>query len=595
MSIELEVVTPVELEMEEASMRGPQGPKGDQGEKGDKGDKGDTGSTGATGPTGPKGDTGATGEQGIQGNKGDKGDAGIGIASITFKNTDEAGNNVYLITLTDSKTYTFTANRGPKGDVGLKGDKGDTGDQGPKGAQGVQGIQGIQGAKGDKGLTGDTGPQGPQGEVGPQGEQGKQGVQGNPGNDGVGINSVVYKEEKANGDKVYTINLSDSTTYDFIVPKGAKGNKGEPFTYEDLTTAQIEELAKDISSFVGVPTKTSELTNDSNFVSDANYQHTDNNFTDALLTKLNGLTKITKVSELENDEGFLKEHQSLSGYATEQWVEGKDYLPASHNISPAAHSDIRELITGLTTRLNALADSDDTTLDQLSEIVAYIKANRSLIESITTSKVSVSDIVDNLTSTATNKPLSAKQGMALKALIDAIVIPTKLSDLQDDIKADNIFIATYGTTTAEEIGAAYAAGKATFCKKNNQFAPLASRVNKRYVFTFSYGNQNVMWQCNNDNWSTLSIAVPSITTTTATLTVDGWEVDGDELKQTVAVSNLPISGYIYTTYPNSSQYKAWTEAGIYADDVTTANSITFHCTEKPTVAVSVNIKKEQVG
>lgn len=432
MSIELEVVTPVELEMEEASMRGPQGPKGDQGEKGDKGDKGDTGSTGATGPTGPKGDTGATGEQGIQGNKGDKGDAGIGIASITFKNTDEAGNNVYLITLTDSKTYTFTANRGPKGDVGLKGDKGDTGDQGPKGAQGVQGIQGIQGAKGDKGFTGDTGPQGPQGEVGPQGEQGKQGVQGNPGNDGVGINSVVYKEEKANGDKVYTINLSDSTTYDFIVPKGAKGDKGEPFTYEDLTTAQIEELAKDISSFVGVPTKTSELTNDSNFVSDANYQHTDNNFTDALLTKLNGLTKITKVSELENDEGFLKEHQSLSGYATEQWVEGKDYLPASHNISPAAHSDIRELITGLTTRLNALADSDDTTLDQLSEIVAYIKSNRSLIESITTSKVSISDIVDNITSSATNKPLSANQGRALKALIDSIVVPTKVSELQND-------------------------------------------------------------------------------------------------------------------------------------------------------------------
>lgn len=432
MSIELEAVTPVELEMEEASMRGPQGPKGDKGEKGDKGDKGDTGSTGATGPTGPKGDTGATGEQGIQGNKGDKGDAGIGIASITFKNTDEAGNNVYLITLTDSKTYTFTANRGPKGDAGLKGDKGDTGDQGPKGAQGVQGIQGIQGAKGDKGLTGDTGPQGPQGEVGPQGEQGKQGVQGNPGNDGVGINSVVYKEEKANGDKVYTINLSDSTTYDFIVPKGAKGDKGEPFTYEDLTKAQIEELAKDISSFVGIPTKTSELTNDSNFVSDANYQHTDNNFTDALLTKLNGLTKITKVSELENDEGFLKEHQSLSGYATEQWVEGKDYLPASHNISPAAHSDIRELITGLTTRLNALADSDDTALDQLSEIVAYIKSNRSLIESITTSKVSISDIVDNITSSATNKPLSANQGRVLKSVIDSIAVPTKVSELQND-------------------------------------------------------------------------------------------------------------------------------------------------------------------
>lgn len=90
-----------------------------------------------------------------------------------------------------------------------------------------------------------------------------------------------------------------------------------------------------------------------------------------------------------------------------------------HNTSDTAHDDIRNLISGLTTRLNALADSDDTTLDQLSEIVAYIKSNRTLIESITTNKVSVTDIVDNLTSTATNKPLSAKQGKVLKDLIDS--------------------------------------------------------------------------------------------------------------------------------------------------------------------------------
>lgn len=98
----------------------------------------------------------------------------------------------------------------------------------------------------------------------------------------------------------------------------------------------------------------------------------------------------------------------------------------NHALSDTAHTDIRELITGLTNRLNVLADSDDETLDQLSEIVAYIKSNKSLIDAITTGKVSVSDIVDNLTSSATNKPLSAAQGKALKTLIDAIVIPEKL-------------------------------------------------------------------------------------------------------------------------------------------------------------------------
>ena len=105
---------------------------------------------------------------------------------------------------------------------------------------------------------------------------------------------------------------------------------------------------------------------------------------------------------------------------------------SAHNTAPNSHGDIRLLISGLTARLNALADSDDTTLDQMSEVVAYIKSNKSLIDAITTSKINVSDIIDNLTTNVSNKPLSAAQGVALKALIDAIAVPTKLSELEND-------------------------------------------------------------------------------------------------------------------------------------------------------------------
>ena len=56
----------------------------------------------------------------------------------------------------------------------------------------------------------------------------------------------------------------------------------------------------------------------------------------------------------------------------------------------------------------------------MSEVVAYIKSNKSLIDAITTSKVSVADIVNNLTTNISNKPLSAAQGVALKELIDAL-------------------------------------------------------------------------------------------------------------------------------------------------------------------------------
>ena len=92
----------------------------------------------------------------------------------------------------------------------------------------------------------------------------------------------------------------------------------------------------------------------------------------------------------------------------------------SHNISTTAHNDIRLLITGLTDRMNALANSDDTTLDQMKEVVAYIKTNRELIESITTAKINVDDIIDNLETNVANKPLSAAQGVALKVLIDTL-------------------------------------------------------------------------------------------------------------------------------------------------------------------------------
>lgn len=83
---------------------------------------------------------------------------------------------------------------------------------------------------------------------------------------------------------------------------------------------------------VTVPTQTSDLNNDSDFVSDASYVHTDNNFTNADATKLSGIesgaevnvqadwseadntaddyiknkpTIPTNTSDLNNDSGFL--------------------------------------------------------------------------------------------------------------------------------------------------------------------------------------------------------------------------------------------------------------------------------------------------
>lgn len=93
---------------------------------------------------------------------------------------------------------------------------------------------------------------------------------------------------------------------------------------------------------------------------------------------------------------------------------------SEHNVDPEAHNDIRVTLGDFMERVNALLDSDDTTLDQLSEIVAYIKASKDLIEGVTTGKVNVDDIVNDLVTNIANKPLSAAMGVELKRLIDEL-------------------------------------------------------------------------------------------------------------------------------------------------------------------------------
>lgn len=125
---------------------------------------------------------------------------------------------------------------------------------------------------------------------------------------------------------------------------------------------------------------------------------------------------------------------------------------STHNTATDAHNDIRLLVADLTTRLNTLADSDDTTLDQMSEIVAYIKSNKTLIEEVTTNKINVSDIIDNLTTNVSNKPLSAAQGVALKALVDALQTVVNSKALASDLTSHTGNTSNPHGVTAAQVG-----------------------------------------------------------------------------------------------------------------------------------------------
>lgn len=79
--------------------------------------------------------------------------------------------------------------------------------------------------------------------------------------------------------------------------------------------------------------------------------------------------------------------------------------------------DLASLKTSLETFLTGEADGG--AVDRLKELVAAIQANKDSIDALVADHLQKDDIVNDLTSGGAEKVLSAEQGKALKALLDA--------------------------------------------------------------------------------------------------------------------------------------------------------------------------------
>ena len=260
---------------------------------------------------------------------------------------------------------------GPQGPQGLQGETGPRGEQGP---------QGIQGPKGDTGATGPTGPQGKQGEKGEPGEQGPQGIEGPQGNTGpqgpagtpgksatIQIGSVTTLDAGSQA-TVINVGTENEAIFNFGIPKGEPGSGGGGTTdYIDLlnkpkinnvelngnktlddlgiqakgnyltsvpsvykTKAENDALYQPIGDYAessDIPTKTSQLTNDSGYIkgytesdptvpnhvknistTDITNWNNKSNFSgsyDDLTNKPTIPTVPTNISSFTNDAGYL--------------------------------------------------------------------------------------------------------------------------------------------------------------------------------------------------------------------------------------------------------------------------------------------------
>ena len=292
-----------------------QGPKGDQGETGPQGPKGDPGETG---PQGPKGDPGDTGDKGAQGKS-------------AYDLWLEAGNV------------------GTEADflLSLKGNQGDTGPQGPKGDPGETGPQGP------KGDPGDTGPQGPKGDPGDPGietyniEWLMNLISTSPGNNTT-LTAEQFNDVKAAVDahKIFV-------NYGQVLSSSAYSVGGS--TYITLT----QSFGNFVSTLI---------------ISSLNGTYNASLRDDQIITQndLNGYAKSsdipTKTSQLTNDSGFLTEHQSLDGYVRKREVVktfpnsigyGTSYVADTPSIELAADKfHIVGRCVGLTLTLPSGADMD---------------------------------------------------------------------------------------------------------------------------------------------------------------------------------------------------------------------------------------------
>lgn len=146
-------------------------------------------------------------------------------------------------------------------------------------------------------------------------------------------------------------------------------------------------------SFLGrirdlIPTKTSQLTNDSNFIRDANYVHTDNNYTTTEKTKLNAAAPLVS----PGFSGTPTAPTAASGTNTTQIATTEFVMSAISGITGIDFQVVSSLpATGTTGTIYLVANGSSTTQNIYDEYIWL--ASSSSYEKIGTTQVDLSGYV----------------------------------------------------------------------------------------------------------------------------------------------------------------------------------------------------------
>lgn len=227
--------------------------------------------------------------------------------------------------------------------------------KGDKGAQGLQGIQGVQGVKGDTGAKGDRGATGAAATI-------RIGTvtTGAPGSEAI----------------VTNVGTANDAVFNFTLPRGAKGADGGidvDAELSDTSTNPIQNKAVNTA----INTVKSNMTQGFQTIN---------------------ASIPTKVSALENDAGYLTQHQSLADYAktsvANTWTATQTlnflsvycekypiYIVTGTNDTPIISAMMYKATNNFTLDLGALAMKVDKS--QISVFSAYFTADADYALTIT--------------------------------------------------------------------------------------------------------------------------------------------------------------------------------------------------------------------
>lgn len=134
---------------------------------------------------------------------------------------------------------------------------------------------------------------------------------------------------------------------------------------------------------------------------------------------------------------FAAHRQHVANGGIHVNAEKKAYWDSIENAIKAGvdeNGDTLYKLKALIDNLKTFVNGDDVNLDSVKELADYIKANKALVDQVTTNKVNTADVINALDCVVAGKVLDGRQGKVLKGLIDGL--STTLSNLTTDSVAE---------------------------------------------------------------------------------------------------------------------------------------------------------------